>query len=117
MSTKEKLICNWGGKMDINSYTFLILVCPMGKGRGNYATWSSSFSGLLGGLQIVRIKKKYPVHKELRQKMDRTYVCLRFKCLVKNIPTHRFYWCPFIFIVRIKYPVKSSFWEKGLAYF
>lgn len=43
--------------MDINSYTFLILVCPMGKGRGNYATWSSSFSGLLGGLQIVRIKR------------------------------------------------------------
>lgn len=48
--------------------------------------------------------------------MDRTYVCLRFKCLVKNIQTHRFYWCPFIFIVRIKYAVKSSFWEKGLAY-
>lgn len=60
--------------MDMNSYTFLTLLCPVGKGRGNYATRireSSHFVFRVGDLQIVRIKMRYPVHKGLGQEMHR----------------------------------------------
>lgn len=89
MSIKEKRICNWKGK-DGYKFIYISNTCvPDGKRERKLCHLVFIIQWPFRWPSVRKNKKKYPVHKELRQKMDRTYVCLRFKCLVKNIQTHR----------------------------